>query len=134
MELNDLLRLGADQDAGHLFDLVDPVRGDATGIKVRLAGPDSERARKARFDMDREIGRLSARKGGLTPEQRETVAIDFLFALTLGWEIGEGGKALPLTRENFGRLCKAGTWVRGQIDHYAGERAPYFGEPTELGV
>ncbi len=126
MDLSELTKLAADQDAGHTFELFNPENGAPVGIKVTVAGPDSERTRKAYFHMQREITRLSARKNGLTPEKREELSADFLFAVTMGWEVKEGGKELPFTKENFARLMKAGAWVRAQIDTFAGDRAPYF--------
>ena len=41
MELNEIVADAADQDRGREFQLADPVTGQPTGIKLRIAGPDS---------------------------------------------------------------------------------------------
>jgi hypothetical protein len=128
MDLSELSKLASDQDAGHWWDLLHPTNGDPVGIRVKLVGPDSDKARKARFRMEREFTKLQNRKNGGTPEGREELMISFLFELVLEWEVKEAGQVLPLTRENFTRLLKAGTWVRSQIDAFAGDRSPYFDE------
>lgn len=130
MDLNDLTKLAADQDAGHEFSLLDPVSGKPLDMKVRIAGPDSQIAKKAREAMEAEIAKLQSRRstGGIvSPEAREALMVDYLFAVTLGWHVKEGGQALPFSKENFTRLLNAGTWVRAQIDLFAGDRSPYFG-------
>lgn len=131
MDLSDLAKLSADQDAGHRFELIDPVHGEPTGIAFVIVGPDSKTNREARFDLDRELARLAAKKNGSTPETREEAVTDFLFAVTRSWEVTDGGNALPFTRENFGRLLSAATWVRGQVDIFAGDRKPYFPDPKK---
>jgi hypothetical protein len=41
MQLDAIEANAADQDKGRWFDLLDPVSGTKTGIRLRLAGPDS---------------------------------------------------------------------------------------------
>tara|TARA_R110002020_G_scaffold5179_4_gene21930 strand:- start:12487 stop:12879 length:393 start_codon:yes stop_codon:yes gene_type:complete len=127
MELNDLSKIASDQEAGHEFELLDPVQSDPTGIKLTIAGPDSEIARNARFEMEREIARLSKRKDGLTPEARDGLMNDYFCTVTLGWNVTEAGEPVPFSKPNLLRLIKAGAWVRGQIDLFAADRSPYFG-------
>ena len=126
MDLNEIVKSTSAQDAGSEFELLDPVRGEPTGIKLTVAGPDSEIQRKARFEMEKEIGRQSSRRGGLTPEVREQIMDEFFASVVLGWNAKENGKPVPFSKEAFLRLLKAGTWVRGQVDIFAGDRGPYF--------
>jgi hypothetical protein len=126
MDLSEIVKSTSAQDAGHEFELLDPVRGEPTGIKLTVAGPDSEIARKARHEMEKEINRQSARRGGLTPEGREQIMDEFFGTVVLGWNAKEAGKAVPFSKEAFLRLLKAGTWVRAQVDAFAGDRSPYF--------
>lgn len=129
MDLSDLLNATKSQETGHEFDILDPVEGRPTGLKVTIAGPDSEIMRKARIDMEKEVGRATSSRGTLSPEARERLMTDFLFAVTLDWKIVEGGKPLPFNRENFDRLLSAGTWLRAQLDTFAGDRSPYYAAP-----
>lgn len=126
MDLTDISKLAADQEAGHEFELLDPVRGDPCGITLKIAGPDSAIVRKARHEMEREITRQSQRRNGLTPESREQLMDEFFAAIVLGWNAKESGKAVPFSKEAVMRLLKAGTWVRAQVDAFAGDRTPYF--------
>lgn len=127
MDLSDLLNATKSQEAGHEFDILDPVEGRPTGLKITVAGPDSEIMRKARADMEEEVNRATSSRGTLSPKARERLMTDFLFAVTLGWQVTEGGKSLPFNRENFDRLLSAGSWLRAQIDLFAGDRSPYYG-------
>lgn len=126
MDLSEISGLSAAQEKGYEFELLDPVHGTPTGLKLLIAGPDSDITRKARQDMERELTRLSGRTGGLTPEGRERLMDGFLFSLTLGWDVQEKGKPVAFSKENFQRLLRAGTWVRAQIDTFANDRSPYF--------
>lgn len=126
MDLSDITNSAGAQEKGHEFELLDPVRGDPTGIKLRLAGPDSQISRKARQTLEREVSRLSNRSGGMSPEARERLMDDFFAAITLDWTVKEKGKSVPYSKDAFLRLLRAGLWVRAQIDGFAGDRSPYF--------
>lgn len=131
MDLTEITNAAGSQEKGHEFELLDPVRGGPTGIKLRIAGPDSEISRKARQAVEREYNRLSARTGGMTPEAKERVMDTFFASIVLGWNVKEDGKALPFSRDNFLRLLRAGLWVRAQVDSFAGDRSPYFASEAE---
>ncbi|WAJ30961.1 hypothetical protein [Antarcticirhabdus aurantiaca] len=126
MELNDLSRLTDEQDRGHAFELRDPVHGEPTGIRLTIAGPDSKAAKKARGELERAVAKQGRRGGETPPQERTRVMDDFLFAVVIGWELKDGGKPVKFDRQNFQRLVDAGTWVRAQIDQFAGDRSPYF--------
>ena len=127
MQLSDLSRLADEQDQGRFFDLRDPIQGEPTGIKFKIAGPDSKIAKKARLETEREITKHAKRGGGeVPPQDRARIMDDFYFALTIGWDITEGGQPVPFSRENFQRVLDAGLWIRAQIDFFAGDRSPYF--------
>lgn len=126
MELSDLSRLADEQDAGHSFELRDPVHGEPTGIRLTIAGPDSKIAKKARAAMEQAIAKANRRGGEIPPQERARIVDDFLFAVTISWDVKEKGKPVAFARETFQRLVDAGVWVRGQIDLFAGDRSPYF--------
>lgn len=126
MELSDLSRLTDEQEAGHAFELRDPVHGQPTGIKFTIAGPDSKIAKKALADMARSVTQLGRRNIDPSPAERIRINDDYLFAVTLGWDVKEKGKAVPFNRDNFQRVVEAGIWIRAQIDGFAVDRSPYF--------
>lgn len=126
MQLNDLSRLADEQDAGHSFELRDPVQGEPLGIRLTIAGPDSKIANKARAEVERSIAHHTRKGGEVPPRERQRIMDDFLAAVTLGWDAKEDGQDVPFSRESFQRLLDAGQWVRGQVDLFAGDRSPYF--------
>ena len=126
MDLSEIIKTAEAQDVGHTFELLDPVQNEPTGLKLTIAGPDSKVAKTARLAMEKEVNRLSSRRSGITAVDRDRLMEEFFAAVTLGWEVTEKGKAVPFSKENFLRLLRAGTWVRSQIDAFAGDRSPYF--------
>ncbi|KQZ50736.1 hypothetical protein ASD54_11045 [Rhizobium sp. Root149] len=127
MDLNDILKSAADQNAGHQFELLDPVGGNPTGLKFTIAGPDSERARNANAKLEAALTKLTSRSSGrVSTDDRTRLVIDFLFDVTVSWDVKQGGKKLELTREHFGRVLGAASWVRAQVDTFAADRSPYY--------
>lgn len=126
MDLSEVIKSAEAQDAGHVFELLDPVSGDPTGLKLRIVGPDSKVAKDARLAVEKEVARLSARRGGITAEDRDRLMEDLYATLVIGWDVKEKGKAVPFSKEALLRLLRAGTWVRAQVDAFAGDRGPYF--------
>ena len=51
MDLNDIFNNLADQEKGHEYAVLDPVTGEMTGITLRIAGPDSQIAHRARLKL-----------------------------------------------------------------------------------
>lgn len=71
MTLEDILNNVADQNRGREFELVDPVSGEPTGIKLWIVGPDSETAHRARLALFDELAAMADTEGRVTAEQRE---------------------------------------------------------------
>ena len=126
MDLSEIAKSASAQDEGSWHELISPVDARPTGIRLRIAGPDSEVSRKARQTMEREVNRLGSRAGGLTPEAREKLMDEYFATVTLDWEAKEKGKPVPFSKDALLRLLRAGLWVRAQIDGFAGDRSPYF--------
>ena len=126
MDLSEVFATTDAQEAGSYFELTDPVRGQATGIKLLIAGPDSKVSKAALLNLERESQRASGRNGAVAGERRDQLMEEFLCKVVLGWEAKEKGKPVPFTEENLLRLIRAGMWVRAQIDGFAGDRTPYF--------
>ena len=124
-DLSDLLASAADQEKGRWFELHDPVGGTPTGMKLRIAGPDSETHRKAQLAFHDELAEMADIEGRVSAEQRETARLNTLARMILDWEITEDGKALPCNHKNAVRLLRAGTWVQQQVEAFAGDRHAY---------
>ncbi|MGR3494077.1 hypothetical protein [Citreimonas sp.] len=125
MQLDDIRAFSADQERGHWFDLADPVTGKPTGIRVKLAGPDSVTQNKARLQLADDLSAVADAEGRVTAEQREAARIDSLARCILDWEIREDGNPVPFTHANAVRLLKAAAWVQAQIDAFASDRAAH---------
>ena len=95
MELNEIASLTADQDRGRWFELHDPVDGTPTGIRLRIAGPDSETQRRARLALADELADLADGDGRVSAEAREKARLNSLARCVLGWEITEDGQPVP---------------------------------------
>lgn len=127
MQLNEILAMSADQERGAWFDLVDPLEGRPTGIRLRIAGPDSDTQRRARLMLADELVEMADVDGRVSSEHREKARIANLARCVLGWECEEDGKAVPFTTLNIIRLIRAGTWVEAQVDAFAADRAAHRG-------
>ena len=127
MQLNDIHAHAADQDKGKWFDLVDPVEGRPTGIRLLMAGPDSATQRRAELALVDELAMLADGDGRVSAENREKARLNCLARCVLGWEIEEGGEPVPFTHGNVLRLLTSARWVREAVDGFAGDRAAFGG-------
>lgn len=125
MQLNDILANAEDQEKGREFELADPFSGKPTGIKLRVAGPDSETQRKARLKMVDELAALSDEEGRPSADAREKVRVATLARCVLGWDIKEDGEPVPFNHANVLRLLHAAQWVQVQVDDFAGNRQAF---------
>lgn len=122
IDLADIQQATDRQNEGAWFDLLHPVTSENTGMRIKLAGPDSETQRQARFKLQNKLAKFKA----ASVSAREEAAIDFLADCILDWDITEKGQTLPFSHANACRILSAGTWIRAQIDAFAGDRSPYF--------
>lgn len=125
MELNDIRAMTADQERGAWFELADPVTGQSTGIRLRIAGPDSETQNRARLKLADELAEIADFEGRVPAPQRESARQNSIAACVLDWECTEDGEAVPFSTANVLRLIKAATWVEAQIDAFASDRAAH---------
>lgn len=126
MDLSEILKTAEAQNSGHSFELLDPVRGEPTGITLIVAGPDSTISKTAFQAMVKEGDRLSARKAAVTSADKERLMDEFFATIVIGWDAKEKGKPVPFSKDAFLRLLRAGAWVRAQVDAFAIDRSPYF--------
>lgn len=124
MELDEILNNVADQDKGAWFDLADPVTGKPTGIRLRVAGPDSETAHRARLALSDELADMADAQGRVSADQREKARLNCLARHVLDWEVEEEGKPVPFSTSHLLRLLKV-HWVEQQVDAFASDRAAH---------
>lgn len=125
MQLDDIRLNADDQDRGRWFDLRHPATGNTTGIRVRLAGPDSATQARARLQMVDDLAELADDEGRISAASREKARLACLARCVLAWDIDEGGEPLPFTTANVIRFLKAAAWVHEQVDGFAGNRAAF---------
>lgn len=127
MQLNDIISDAQDQDRGREFELVDPVTGKPTGIKLRIAGPDSATQNRARLTLSDDLAESADLDGRVSAAAREKLRIQCLAACVLGWDVEEDGKPVPFSQANVTRLLTAAMWVQAQVDDFASDRAAFRG-------
>ncbi len=127
MDLNEIEADAQDQDRGRDFDLLDPVTGKATGITLRIAGPDSATQARARVQMVDDLAEAADDDGRVSAAAREKARLNCLARCVLGWQVTEDGQPVPFTHANVLRLLKAAAWVQAQIDGFASDRAAFRG-------
>lgn len=128
MQLNDILADAQDQDRGREFELTDPVTGELTGMKLRIAGPDSATQNRARLVLSDMLMESADDRGQVSAEMREKLRIGCLAACVLGWEIKENDEHVPFSQSNVIRLLTAAIWVQAQVDDWASDRAAFRGD------
>ncbi|QRZ15393.1 hypothetical protein JWJ88_13640 [Paracoccus methylovorus] len=128
MQLNDILMDAQGQDTGRDFELVDPVTGQPTGIKLRIAGPDSATQARARLQMVDDLADAADGEGKVPAADRERVRLNTLARCVLGWEISENGEPVPFNHASVVRLLRAALWVQQQVDAFASDRAAFRGQ------
>ncbi|MEM9765889.1 MAG: hypothetical protein AAF968_25925 [Pseudomonadota bacterium] len=127
MQLDEIRSFSADQERGAWFDLSDPVTGQPTGIRLKIAGPDSETQNRARLRLADDLSEMADADGRVSAEARERARIESLARCVLAWEVTEDGAPVPHTHANVVRLLRAGHWVQIQVDSFASDRAAHRG-------
>lgn len=128
MQLNDIEADAQDQDRGRDFPLLDPVTGKATGITLRIAGPDSATQARARLQLVDDLAAVADDDGRIGAAAREKARLNCLARCVLGWDVKEDGQPVPFTHANVLRLLRAAAWVQAQVDGFASDRAAFRGD------
>lgn len=129
LDLADVLGNTQDQGRGRWFDLVDPVHGTPTGIRLMVAGPDSDVQRRAQLRLADRLAELADENGRVDAAGRHKARIEALAACILDWELTEGGHPLSHSAANTIRLLRAARWIEEQADRLAGDRAAFWSKP-----
>lgn len=121
MPLDAIINQARDQEKGAWLDLADPIEGKPVGIRLRIAGPDSATAHKARLALADDLSALAGPDGRVGAEAREKCRKAALAAVVLDWECEEESKPVPFSTANVLRLLSV-LWAEEQIDAFAADR------------
>lgn len=125
MTLEQITANLVDQDKGRWLEVVEPWEGKPTGLRLLIAGPDSQTQNKARIAMMDELAASADFDGRASFEARERARINCLARCVLNWDIAA----------DFGLDAKFGhaavvkvlqvAWIQQQADAFAGDRANF---------
>ncbi|AJE47179.1 hypothetical protein [Celeribacter indicus] len=127
MQIDDILSAAADHEKGAWLDLAHPETGEPTGIRLRLAGPDSDTQSRSRLSLADELAEAADLDGRVNAAAREKARLNSLARCVLDWEVMEDDQPIPFTHKNVLRLLRAATWVQVQVDAFAGDRRNFGG-------
>lgn len=109
--------------------------GKPTGLKIRVAGPDSRRALEAQEELtDARIEKLAAQvAAGGSPEKLKASdatkqGINYLARITLGWtpaNINDGEEEFAFSHAAAVRLYTKYRYIRDQVDRVAADRTRF---------
>lgn len=125
MTLEQITANLVDQDKGRWLEVVEPWEGKPTGLRLLIAGPDSQTQNKARIAMMDELASSADLDGRASFEARERARINCLARCVLNWDIAA----------DFGLDAKFGhaavvkvlqvAWIQQQTDAFAGDRSNF---------
>lgn len=122
MTLDDIHANLADQDRGRWLDVVDPWEGKPVGLRLRIAGPDSQTQHKARIAMMDELSDAADTDGKVSFELREKARVNCLARAVLDFEIAEAfATNLKFSHKAVVKLLSV-AWIQQQADAFAGDR------------
>ncbi|KQT60364.1 MULTISPECIES: hypothetical protein [unclassified Aureimonas] len=125
MDINELIAPIALQEEGSWLKIYQP-DGELTDIEFLVAGPDSERQRKGRFQTIERFANKVDRRGNMAAEDNEAMTIDLLARSVIDWKGLEDGDApFECTHENVVKMLQTVPWLRIQVDVHAASRLPY---------
>lgn len=111
---------------GTVVDITHPVSGEVLGIKITVAGSDSDIYRKAQRQILNK--RLAQRAVKTKAEEIENESLELLVKCTLGWEgVEEAGAPIPFSAEAARSLYKKYPWLREQVDTAIADRSLFLG-------
>lgn len=113
------------QEKGIAIPILTPT-GEPTGIVITVAGPDSDRQRKAvQKQVDERLRRRSNKP--MTAAEMSESAVRMLASSVVGWnnvQIGED--TIPFSVDAAVSLFQRFPWIREQVDAVAGDRASFL--------
>lgn len=139
MDLNIYDALVTAQEEGIEISIEDPNTREPIGMKVKVAGPDSQRVKTAqRAFLDRQLAKKRSNKMKATELEEEATLT--LAAAVISWSSDDGGKnadtipldgqRLPCTKANVLTVIRRFPFIREQIDAVVQDRADFFQTPS----
>ncbi len=126
-DLNAFDNLQKSQEEGIEVDIIHPKTFDPIGLKIVVAGPDSERQKKARRAVIN--SRLSKRNQKVTAVQLEDEALEIIAMSTISWTFAEGvtldGKVPFCNPKNAEEIYKRYPLIFDQVNAQAGDRGNF---------
>lgn len=125
-DLSEFDDLASAQEEGIEVKVTHPKTGEEMGITIRVAGPESDRQKKARNRLvnDRLIKNRNRR---VTAAELEQDALKVSAASILGWDnIEIKGQPLEFNLENAEKLLKNYPFIREQVDSAVNDRALFM--------
>lgn len=132
MDISKLTKeIAAAQEEGISVDIKDPA-GEDIGLRIVVAGPDSDRQKRARAALQN--ARVRSRQMTTSAAIMEAEAITLLSKATISWAWGKaadgtdaswGGQQLECTEENVASVYRAAPFIRDQVDAVAGSRGGF---------
>lgn len=95
------------------------------GLSIRVAGPDSDRARQAQQELSDEL--IAEEKLNLSAGEIVERSIRYVAKITLGWEpaIKMDGKEMAYSEANAVKLYTKYNFIYEQVNKAAGNRANF---------
>ena len=125
----DLAALKETMKTEGVVEITHPQTGVATGVKIRVASPDSERF----ISVDRRLKNRNmaimqkSKNKTVTMEAVDAAAMDLLVGITLGWEgVTWSGAEMEFTEANVRTLYSEFPFIKEQVDSFVGDRGNFF--------
>src|SRR5512135_3668091 len=130
-KLFDLKNLDTSEAAetGAVLEVLHPTENTPLGIRITLAGADSDIYRKFMYKAtNKRVQRLKPGQGvPFTAEEQEENGLDLLATCTLAWEgVVVDGEEIPCNKENAKELYRRFPWLKEQVDQFVGDRANFL--------
>ena len=127
----DLTNLDTSETAetGAVLEVLHPTENTPLGIKITLAGADSDLYRKTvNKNINKRVQRIKPGQSmPFTAEEQEESGLNLLATCTLAWEgVVVDGAEIPCNKENAKELYRRFPWIREQVDVFVGDRANFL--------
>lgn len=130
MTHEDLIANLADQERGRWLEIVDPWEGKPVGLRLLVAGPDSDTQRKARVEMMDKLSEISDNEGKVSFEAREKLRVFCLARCVLNWDVAaDFGLAAQFGQTAIIKVLQT-LWLQQQVDAFAGDRSNFRSEAS----
>jgi hypothetical protein len=125
MTLDAILSNLVDQEKGQWLELVDPWENKPIGVRLLIAGPDSQTQHKARIAMMDDLASAADADGKVVFESREKARLNCLARCVQSWDVAaDFGLDARFGHAAMLKLL-AVAWIEQQTDAFAGDRSKF---------